>query len=161
MLLQGEGPGDDPLFLQLKEAGASVLEPYAAKSRFSHHGERVVTGQRIMQAASDIFLGWTTSEKDEVQYYVRQLRDMKGSFEPEDMDVDRLTIYANMCGQTLARAHARSSDPAAIAGYLGKKDTFDEAVADFAEAYADQNELDYERLLQAIDEGRVEAEKGI
>jgi uncharacterized protein (DUF2252 family) len=160
MLLQGEGPGDDPLFLQLKEANRSVLEPYARRSRFRHMGQRVVTGQRIMQAASDIFLGWTTGA-DEIQYYVRQLRDMKGSFDPEQMDVERLTVYANMCGATLARAHARSSDPAAIAGYLGKKDSFDKAVAAFAESYADQNEIDYERLLSAIDSGRIEVEKGI
>jgi uncharacterized protein (DUF2252 family) len=161
LLLEGEGPGDDPVFLQLKEAGRSVLEPFTRRSRFPHQGQRVVTGQRITQAASDIFLGWTTGPRHGTHYYVRQLRDMKGSFEPEEMGVERLTIYATMCGATLARAHARSSDPAAIAGYLGKKETFDEAVADFAELYADQNERDYERLVEAIDEGRIEAQKGI
>jgi uncharacterized protein (DUF2252 family) len=161
LYLEAEGPGDDPVFLQLKEAGRSVLEPFTRKSCYDHQGQRVVTGQRIMQAASDIFLGWTTGTLDGVHYYVRQLRDMKGSFDPEEMDVERLTRYASMCAATLARAHARSSDPAAIAGYLGKKDTFDEAVADFAERYADQNERDYERLTDAIDSGRIEAETGI
>jgi hypothetical protein len=113
-----------------------------------------------MQAASDIFLGWTTGP-DDTQYYVRQLRDMKGSFDPERMDPRRLTVYANACGATLARAHARSSDPAAIAGYLGESDNFENAIADFAEAYADQNEIDYERLISAIDAGKIKVEKGV
>jgi uncharacterized protein (DUF2252 family) len=160
MYMEGQGPGDDPLFLQFKEAGRSVLEPYSARSHYQHQGHRVVAGQRIMQAASDIFLGWTTGE-DGTDYYVRQLRDWKGSPEPEDWDEEQLGRFTKACGWTLARAHARSQDPALISGYLGGKDNFDEAIVRFAEAYADQNERDYERLLAAIDSGEIEAQTGI
>jgi len=158
--LEGQGPGEDPLFLQFKEATRSVLEAYTSKSRYRHSGHRVVTGQHIMQAASDMFLGWTTSA-DGTSYYVRQLRDWKGSVEPTEWGVENLTHNAKACGWTLARSHARSQDPAVLAGYMGKKDHFDTAIVSFAEAYADQNEKDYQRLLEAIDSGEVDAQKGI
>jgi uncharacterized protein (DUF2252 family) len=158
--LEGQGPGDDPLFLQFKEASRSVLEPFTNRSRFKNQGHRVVTGQHIMQAASDVFLGWTTGG-DGTHYYARQLRDWKGSPEPEEWDAKQLTRYAEACGWTLARAHARSLDPALLAGYLGKSDSFPEAVVAFAESYADQNERDHERLLGAIDAGEIEVQKGI
>jgi uncharacterized protein (DUF2252 family) len=159
VLMLGGAEGDDPLFLQIKEAQASVLEPYLGASLYPHHGQRVVIGQHMMQAVSDIFLGWSTFEGR--HYYGRQLRDMKFSVEVEDMDPVRFTEYVQLCGVTLSRAHARTSDPAQISGYLGKKDTFDQAVADFAEAYADQTERDYEALLAAMKDGRVQAEVGI
>jgi uncharacterized protein (DUF2252 family) len=154
---------DDPLFLQAKEAGPSVLEPYARKSRFAHQGRRVVEGQRLMQAASDIFLGWVTGgEGDERRhFYVRQLWDGKRSVEVDLMGPSDLAIYGQLCGWTLARAHARSGDRIAIAAYLGKGSTFDEAVADFAEAYADQNERDYADLLQAVEAGEIAVERGV
>jgi uncharacterized protein (DUF2252 family) len=146
---------DDPLFLQLKEAQPSVLAGYLAPSEFSNHGERVVMGQRLMQAASDIFLGWERfSWPDDVRdYYVRQLRDWKGSVDVAGMTPDGMELWAEMCGWTLARAHARSGDRLAIAAYLGSSDVFDEAIAEFAEAYADQNERDFAAMREAMHEG--------
>jgi uncharacterized protein (DUF2252 family) len=159
-LLQGRD-GEDPLFLQVKEATASVLEDHLPKSRFRQPGERVVQGQRLMQAASDIFLGWTKGVQENRYYYWRQLRDMKGSAAVESMDPSVLRFYAGVCGWTLARAHARSGDPVAIAAYLGKSDRFDQAMADFAVRYADQNERDYDAFVAAIRSGRLEAVEGI
>jgi uncharacterized protein (DUF2252 family) len=159
VLALGGSEGDDPLFMQIKEAGASVLEPYLGKSPFPNHGERVVVGQHMMQAASDILLGWSTiSGRD---FYVRQLRDMKFSAEIETMDLKAFSLYVKLCAATLAHAHARTSDPAQISGYLGNGDTFDQAIASFAEAYADQAERDHAALVAAIKEGRVQAEVGI
>ncbi len=157
-LLLGRDEGD-PLFLQIKEAQRSVLEPYAAPSAYSQQGERVVQGQRLVQAASDIMLGWVKAEGLDGQqrdFYVRQLWDQKGSARVEGMDSAALTAYAQICGTTLAHAHARSGDRIAIAAYLGKGSVFDKAVAGFAEAYADQNERDYGALRVAAEEGRVE-----
>ena len=159
VLCLGGAEGDDPLFMQLKEAQASVLEPYLGASPYTNHGERVVEGQRLMQAASDIFLGWSTFNGRD--YYARQLRDMKYSAEVETMDPVMFGAYVELCATTLARAHARTSDPAQISGYLGNKDTFDQAIADFAEAYADQTEHDHALLLAAIKEGRVQAQTGV
>jgi uncharacterized protein (DUF2252 family) len=155
ILLDGSH-SDDPLFLQVKEAQASILEPHVGKSIYHNHGRRVVTGQRLLQSASDIFLGW--SSDGGFDYYVRQLRDMKGSADLQSMSGSDLRDYAELCGWVLARAHARSGDPAAIAGYLGKCEAFEEAIASFAMAYADQNERDYEALKAAISSGRVHAE---
>jgi uncharacterized protein (DUF2252 family) len=154
---------DDPLFLQAKEAGPSVLEPYARKSRFGHQGRRVVEGQRLMQAASDIFLGWVTSGEDNEtrHFYVRQLWDGKRSVEVELMDPSDLAVYGQLCGWTLARGHARSGDRIAIGAYLGGGSTFDEAVADFAEAYADQNERDYAELMRAVKAEEIAVERGV
>jgi uncharacterized protein (DUF2252 family) len=155
---------DDPLFLQAKEAQASVLERFLPKSAFRHHGQRVVVGQRLMQAASDIFLGWVRVKGlDGVprDYYVRQLHDWKGSAEVETMRVAGAMLYARLCGSTLARAHARWGDRIAIAAYLGKKDAFDRAIADFSIAYADQNERDFEAFTAAVDSGRLEAQTGL
>lgn len=154
----------DPLFLQLKEAGPSVLEPYLGKSQYQHHGQRVVVGQRLMQSASDIMLGW--HQIDDAQgltrdYYIRQLWDGKGSVDVDNMDARQLATYAEMCGWTLARAHARSGDAVAIASYLGNSATFDEAMATFAEAYADQNERDYEAMQTAVADGRLIATPGL
>jgi uncharacterized protein (DUF2252 family) len=161
LLLQGRDE-QDPLFLQVKEATASVLEDHLPKSRFKHHGERVVRGQRMMQAASDIFLGWATGMVDvERHYYWRQLRDMKGSATVEAMIPAGLTLYGRICGWTLARAHARSGDPVAIAAYLGTGAAFDKAITDFAERYADQNERDYQAFVDAIRSGRLEAAEGV
>jgi uncharacterized protein (DUF2252 family) len=151
----------DPLFLQAKEAQASVFEPHAGKSRFRNHGRRVVEGQWLMQAASDSFLGWCAGiEADGTprDYYVRQLWDQKGSGDVESMRPRALGIYAQGCGWTLARAHARSGDAVAIGAYLGSGKAFDDAIADFSDAYADQNELDHAALLAAIDSGRLPAE---
>jgi uncharacterized protein (DUF2252 family) len=159
-LLQGRDEAD-PLFLQVKEATASVLEDHLPKSRFKQHGERVVHGQRMMQAASDIFLGWTKGVDVSRYFYWRQLRDMKGSAEVEAMVPVGLSFYAGICGWTLARAHARSGDPIAIAAYLGKRDQFDQAITDFSQRYADQNELDYQAFAKAIRSGRLEALEGI
>jgi uncharacterized protein (DUF2252 family) len=156
--------GQDPLFLQAKEAEASVLEPFIAPSSYDHHGQRVVEGQRLMQAASDSFLGWLRAEGPdgiERHFYVRQLWDQKGSAVVDIMNPRQMTAYAELCGVTLARAHARSGDRIAIASYLGGGDTFDRALADFAEAYADLNEHDYRALRKAVDEVRVAAEEGI
>jgi uncharacterized protein (DUF2252 family) len=153
---------DDPLFLQVKEAQPSVLEPFAAKSRFSHQGQRVVEGQRLMQAASDILLGWLTADGIDSRrrdFYVRQLWDWKESAELERMAPNDMATYGQLCGWTLARAHARSGDRIAIAAYLGRGDVFDRAMADFAESYADQNERDYAALVSAANAGRVPVQK--
>jgi uncharacterized protein (DUF2252 family) len=159
-LLEGHDK-DDALILQLKEAGPSSLEAYLPEQRnYSQHARRVVTGQRVIQAVSDIFLGWHTS-KTELQFYWRQLKDMKGSFDVSTMDVEGFKTYVGVCAFTLARAHARTGDPSAIAGYLGSSDTFAEALADFAESYADQTEHDHQSLVAAIKSGRIVAETGI
>ena len=160
VLLQGRDQ-DDPLFLQVKEATASVLEDHLPKSRYRQPGERVVHGQRLMQAASDIFLGWTKGVEADRYLYWRQLHDMKGSAIVETMVPAALTFYAQICGQTLARAHARSGDPVALASYMGKKDRFDRSITDFAERYADQNERDYQEFAAAIRAGRLEAVEGV
>jgi len=150
---------DDPLFLQIKEAQASVLEPYAGKCRHHNHGQRVVSGQRLVQSASDIFLGWSSEGGHD--YYVRQLRDMKGTADLAGMTGADLVDYAELCGWVLARAHARSGDPVLLAGYLGKGDAFDNALAAFATAYADQTEQDYETFKAAVKAGRIAAEEGV
>lgn len=152
--------GHDPLFLQLKQAQASVLEPHCGRSRYRHQGQRVVVGQHLMQAASDIFLGWTTGPGDD-QFYVRQLRDMKGSVNLDTLDGAQLRSYAELCGAALARAHARTGDAARISGYLGTGGAFAEAITTFAIAYADQNERDYEALRTAAAAGRVEVTEGV
>jgi uncharacterized protein (DUF2252 family) len=152
---------DDPLFLQAKEAQPSVLEPYAGASEFDNHGQRVVEGQWLMQAASDSFLGWchvTGIDGRPRDFYVRQLWDGKGSTDVEAMTPEAMEIYARLCGWTLARAHARSGDPVAIGAYLGGGDAFDGAIAEFSRLYADQNEEDFAGLKQAIDSGRLRAE---
>ena len=154
----------DPLFLQAKEAQPSVLEAFAGRSRLRHHGERVVVGQRLMQAASDIFLGWlrvTDLDGQARDYYIRQFHDWKGSVEVETMRVPGMTLYARMCGAILARAHARWGDRIAIGAYLGPGEVFDRAVADFSAVYADQNERDHETLVQAVKSGRIPAEIGV
>jgi uncharacterized protein (DUF2252 family) len=156
-LMLGRDAGD-PLFLQIKEAQRSVLEPYAASSRFELQGERVVQGQRLMQASSDILLGWVRAEGidgERRDYYVRQLWDWKGSARVEKMDRRALTAYAEICGKTLAHAHARGGDRIAIAAYLGKGDAFDRAMSAFAETYADQSERDFEALKEAVAAGRI------
>ncbi|MDH6114378.1 uncharacterized protein (DUF2252 family) [Kitasatospora sp. MAP12-15] len=162
VLLLGKD-GEDPLFLQAKEADTSVLATYVGASRFSTQGERVVAGQRLMQAASDIFLGWErvhAPDGVDRDFYVRQLRDWKGIADPSLMVPRGLTLFGELCGATLARAHARSGDRIAIAAYLGRGDTFDRALVRFAESYADQNERDHQALLDAIRTGRVAAEAG-
>jgi uncharacterized protein (DUF2252 family) len=155
LLFMAGGDGDDPLFLQVKEADASTLEPYFGKSAYANHGERVVQGQRLMQEESDIFLGWTHGEV--VDLYVRQLRDMKLSADIATMTKKEFEFYTRQCASALARAHARSSDPAMISGYLGSSDLFAQAISRFAEAYADQTEHDYAALLAAIKKGRIQA----
>jgi Uncharacterized protein conserved in bacteria (DUF2252) len=160
VLLQGRD-ARDPLFLQIKEATASVLEASLRKSRYKQHGERVVQGQRMMQAASDIYLGWTKGLDVRRHFYWRQLRDMKGSAVVEAMSPVALTFYARTCGWTLARAHARSGDPVAIAEYLGNSDAFDQSITDFSQRYADQNEKDYQEFVKAIRSGRLEAVEGV
>ena len=155
---------NDPLFLQFKEAQASVLEPFLGKSQFSQHGRRVVEGQRMMQAASDIMLGWErieTIDGERRDFYIRQLWDAKGSVDVELMDPPELETYGKICGWTLARAHARSGDRIAIAAYLGKGDAFDRAMASFSETYADQNDRDYRALEEAAAAGRIAAELGV
>jgi len=152
---------DDPLFLQVKEATASVLEAYLPKSRYRQHGARVVEGQRMMQAASDIYLGWTKGLDVRRHYYWRQLRDMKGSILVEAMLPFGLTFYAGICGWTLARAHARSGDPVAIAEYLGPGDEFDKSITDFAGRYAGQNEQDYQQFVTAIRAGQLAVLEGV
>ena len=159
-LLQGRDQ-DDPLFLQVKEATASVLEDHLRKSRYRQAGERVVQGQRLMQAASDIFLGWTKGTEANRYLYWRQLHDMKGSAVVETMIPTGLQFYAQVCGRTLSRAHARSGDPIALAAYMGKKDEFDKSITDFAERYADQNERDCEGCAAAIRSGRLQALEGV
>jgi uncharacterized protein (DUF2252 family) len=161
LLLTG-GDDSDPLFLQAKEAEASVLEPYAGASRYKNHGRRVVEGQRLMQAASDIFLGWCPAvglDGRDRDFYVRQLWDWKRSAEVESLTPRGLEVYARMCGWTLARAHARSGDRVALAAYLGAGDAFDTAIAEFAESYADQSERDHAALVAAIDAGQVESQE--
>ena len=160
VLLQGRDE-NDPLFLQVKEASASVLEDHLPKSRYKQPGERVVQGQRLMQAASDIYLGWTKGVQENRHLYWRQLRDMKVSAEIEALSPTGLAFYAHWCGWTLARAHARSGDPIAIAAYLGESDAFDRSIAEFSELYADQNERDYKAFVKAIRSGRLEAIEGV
>lgn len=163
LLLRGRDD-QDPLFLQAKEAQESVLERFVGKSRYQNHGQRVVAGQRLMQAASDIFLGWQRVNGLDGQvrdFYVRQLRDWKGSADVDNMAPAVMTAYSRVCGSTLARAHARSGDRIAIAAYLGNGDVFDRAIADFSAAYADQNERDYQALRAAVDSGRVTARTGL
>jgi len=155
---------NDPLFLQVKEAQASVLERFLPKSTYRHHGERVVAGQRLMQAATDIFLGWQRIKGlDGVSrdYYVRQFQDWKGSADVDSLLVPGATLYSRICGATLARAHARWGDRIAIASYLGRSDAFDRAIADFSVAYADQTERDYAAFSAAVDSGRLVAETGL
>ena len=150
--------------MQAKEAQASVLEPFLGKSEYANHGQRVVEGQRLMQSASDIMLGWlhtTGLDGQERDFYLRQLWDAKGSAEIEVMVPSGMSEYAGLCGWTLAKAHARSGDAIAIGSYLGSGDTFDKAIAEFAERYADQNESDYAALKAAVDSGRVKAEFGL
>jgi uncharacterized protein (DUF2252 family) len=147
-------PNGDPLLLQIKEARNSVLEPYAGKSEYQQHGERVVVGQRLTQSSSDVFLGWVRGPKGK-DFYVRQLRDMKVSFSVQDITPTRLRRYAEFCGQALARSHAKSGNAALISGYLGKTDVFDEAVSMFAIEYAEQNKRDYEELMQAAKTGKI------
>jgi len=158
-LCSADSTDDDPLFLQIKEANLSVLESWLPSSRHSNHGERVVVGQRLMQAASDQFLGWTKFR--DRHFYVRQLRDMKGSANLGRMTPSSLQLYGSICGTTLARAHARSGDAVAISAYLGEGDGFARAIASFANAYSDQTERDHAALRLAIDEGRIEALEGI
>ena len=160
VLLQGRDT-DDPLFLQVKEATRSVLESHLPKTRFNTPGQRVVEGQRIMQATPDIFLGWTKGVQDDRFYYWRQLRDMKGSAVVEAQTPLRMTFYARICGYALARSHARSGDPVAIAAYLGRDDTVDRAISAFSNGYANQNALDYEAFVQAVKDGRIEAQEGV
>lgn len=148
---------DDPIFLQVKEANASVLEPYAGRSLYKNHGQRVVVGQRLMQSASDMFLGWTRG-KNGRDVYVRQLRDMKMSAIIEAFSAADLRAYGRACGWALARAHARSGDPAMIAGYMGSSQTFDDVISEFATEYADQAQHDYRTFLKAVREGKIKAE---
>ncbi|AFY75048.1 hypothetical protein Syn7502_03160 [Synechococcus sp. PCC 7502] len=152
--------GDNyPLFLQIKEARSSVLEPYAGKSSYDNHGQRVVAGQRLMQASTDIFLGWARGDLGH-DFYLRQLRDMKISVEIESMNDTDLRGYSQLCGWALARSHARSGDRFVISGYLGQSDTFDLAIANFAVAYADQNDRDYQQLVAAVAAGKIKTIKG-
>jgi uncharacterized protein (DUF2252 family) len=164
LLLLGRD-GDDPLFLQIKEAQASVLEPYLGKSAYKNHGQRIVAGQRLMQASSDIFLGWLRSKETldgaERDFYVRQLWDWKTSVDLDTILPEGLALYGGVCGFLLARAHARSGDRIAIASYLGKGETFDRALGEFAVAYADQNERDHAALRKAADEGRIPVREGL
>ena len=157
--------GQDPLFLQMKEAEASVLEEFLGPSEFSNHGERVVVGQRLMQAASDIFLGWLHIESGldgkPRDFYGRQLKDWKGSAEIEQMVPRAMATYGKLCGWTLARAHARSGDRIAIAAYLGNGDSFDRAIVEFSKAYAEQNDSDYQDLAAAVKSGRITAKTGL
>ena len=161
VLLQGRDQ-QDPLFLQVKEATASVLEDHLPKSRYAQAGERVVQGQRMMQAASDIFLGWTKGVRDEPLPVLAPAARHEGLGRRRDDDARRARRSTRrLCGQTLARAHARSGDPIAIAAYLGKKDRFDQSITDFSERYADQNERDYEAFTEAIQSGRLQALEGV
>jgi uncharacterized protein (DUF2252 family) len=146
----------DPLFLQVKQASASVLEAYAGKSIYPNHGQRVVNGHRLMQSASDLFLGWTVSKLTGRHFYIRQLRDVKIKFPIEQFGSAEMIQFAECCGSTLARAHARSGEPAVISGYLGKSDVFDKAIAAFTVAYADQTESDYKTLKDAARKGKLE-----
>jgi uncharacterized protein (DUF2252 family) len=161
IVLMEAGDGTEPLFLQAKEAQPSVLAEYAGRSQYTNQGERVVAGQHLMQAQSDVFLGWTrvANPVDGVErdFYVRQLKDWKFSVPIEILLPRGMGMYARLCGWTLARAHARSGDRIALAAYLGGSDRFDQAIADFAETYADQNERDYAALQAAVKDGRAEA----
>ena len=159
-LLQGRDSAD-PLFLQAKEATSSVLEAHLPRSKYRNQGQRVVQGQRLMQAASDIFLGWTVGVDTSRHFYWRQLRDMKGSVPIENTTSLGLTMYGRLCGWTLARAHARSGDPVAMAAYLGQTDEFDRAISAFSERYADQNERDYDEFVAAIKDGRLTCMEGV
>ena len=164
VLLLLSGDNGDPLFLQAKEAGASVLEPYCERCRYDNQGRRVVEGQRLMQAASDIFLGWLRTEGLDGRtrdFYVRQLWDWKASADLEQIEPKGLKIYVKLCAWTLARAHARTGDAAAIGAYMGSGEAFDRAVAAFAEAYADQNERDYGEFVEAIADGRIPADAAV
>jgi uncharacterized protein (DUF2252 family) len=155
---------EDPLFLQMKEAGPSVLEPFAGASQFGNHGHRVVAGQRLTQAASDVLLGWLTVvgiDGKQRDFYVRQLWDGKGSAEIETMSAPTMATYAGLCGWSLARAHARTGDPRAIAAYLGHGDKFDRAIAEFSDAYADQNQADYQVVIDAERAGTLKVESGV
>ena len=152
--MAGEG---DPLFLQVKEARASVLEPYAGPSGFPNHGQRVVDGYRIMQPASDIFLGWTAGSRNR-HFFIRQLRDIKVSVRLETFGPAEMDLYATWCGRALALSHARSGSAALLSGYMGKSEGFDQALASFSVAYADQNEKDHAALKRAIRDGKVEAQ---
>ena len=158
--LMTSGSDDDPLFLQAKQAEASVYERYLGPSEHASHGERVVTGQRRLQAAGDILLGWTIGERGQ-HVYIRQLQDQKGSAVIDTMTVEELATWGELCAWALARGHARSGDPATIAGYLGTDKAFDHAMGTFAEAYADQNEQDHAALLAAIKRGRISAVQGV
>src|SRR5271157_227263 len=155
ILLYGAEAGDE-LVLQAKEARHSVFEPYVGAAAYGHQGERVVTGQRIMQSTSDIFLGWMTNHKDNIQYYVRQLRDMKYSVDVQKMSSDQLLQYGRLCGWTLARAHAKGGDAATIAGYLGEEDDFDRAIGGFAKEYAVQVTRDYKEFIDAVKSGKLD-----
>jgi uncharacterized protein (DUF2252 family) len=158
LLMSGRG---DPLFLQFKQARQSVLEPYCGANPYAHAGQRVVIGQRAVQAAGDMFLGWATATgKAKNQFYFRQLSDAKIKPVIEIMKPINLKNYAGLCGRVLARAHARSGDPAVLTGYMGKSTAFEDALADFSVAYADQNEKDHAALVKAVREGRVEASSG-
>ena len=164
ILLMFGRDNEDPLILQAKQAEASVLEPFLGKSEFANHGQRVVEGQRLTQAASDIMLGWIRVDGvDGVKrdFYLRQLWDAKGSALVDLMEPNLLAVYGRVCGKALARAHARAGDAVAIASYLGGGDTFDRSLAEFAVAYADQNERDYDAIKAAVDSGRIKAETGI
>ena len=164
IVLMDAGDGVEPLFLQAKEAQPSVLADYCGRSQYRNEGERVVAGQHLMQAESDIFLGWTHVSAPDGQdrdFYVRQLKDWKFSVPIEQMRPRGMQVYGRMCGWTLARAHARSGDRIAIGAYLGGSDTFDNAIAEFAEAYADQNERDYTAFQKAATEGRIEVISGV
>jgi hypothetical protein len=160
VLLQGKDE-NDPLFLQVKEATRSVLEDHLPKSRYHNPGERVVQGQRMMQAASDIYLGWSKGIQADRYFYWRQLRDMKASAVVEGMTAFGLGLYAKVCGWTLARAHARSGDVIALNEYLGTDDAFEVAITDFSARYADQNEQDYQSFTAAVQSGRIPAEQGV
>jgi uncharacterized protein (DUF2252 family) len=159
ILLLDSSHAEDPLFLQIKEAQASVLEPLVGASKFNNHGRRVVSGQRLMQSASDIFLGWSSEGGHDC--YVRQLRDMKATADLEQMTGAELIEYAELCGWVLARAHARAGDAALIAGYLGKSEVFEVAIGVFAEAYAEQTERDYDTFQLAVKAGRLPVEMGV
>jgi uncharacterized protein (DUF2252 family) len=164
LLLLGRD-SQDPLIMQIKEANPSVLERIAGKSRYTNQGQRVVAGQQLMQASSDIFLGWYRApvgvDGAPHDYYIRQLRDGKASIDVDKLDPAALKVYGQMCGWTLARAHARSGDRIAIASYLGTSATFDEAVATFGDSYAEQNDQDHAALVDAVREGRIKAETGV
>ena len=156
-----EADVDDPLFLQLKQARPSVLEPYAGKSAYRNQGERVVVGQRLMQSASDMFLGWARIGKPSLDFYFRQLRDMKVSVNLDTLPLAGFINYAGYCGWAVARAHAKAGDPALISGYLGRSDAFDEALVSFARRYADQTERDYTALVKAAKSGKIRTDVGL